>query len=682
MTFTADTGKPCQQAELENFSLKMSAAVDGLSQNMENVAMHPYKRHLLSAQSHRVAESGGLLSGANEVDRQDIGPSVTGTEGQPSPYGSMVSLNNPSQPPDLRSKWIEEMGPPSNRHLRQSHASSDSATSSTDDIRGVSSSPSNASSQNAGVSVSKRRSKSVDLSHMYLLNGSHDTQLTSTNESVADMSHQFISRYLGQHGNSSLVPRLKTIEMYRENVKKSKDPNLLFQFAQYMLQTALTMDSNDAIAQSDTKSDPSISQAELKRTFLKEAQHYLRKLSVKGYADAQYLLGDVYASGVLGKAEKKEAFTLFQAAAKHGHIESAYRTAYCFEEGLGTTRDSRKALEFLKFAASRNHPSAMYKLGLYSFYARMGLPTDVNTKQNGIKWLSRAAARANELTCAAPYELAKIYEKGFLDIIIPDEKYATELYIQAASLGHVPSSTLLGQIYESGNKAVPQDTSLSIHYYTQAALKGDPVAMLGLCAWYLLGAEPAFEKDENEAFQWALRAASAGYPKAQFTLGHFYEKGKGCEANAEAAYKWYGKAAKNKHPRAIAKVQEREPLRGSLEVSQKKRHKKTMSVSTLNLFKSFDSRSSSELFNSEDHSQLKPANGLFTDVPADSELFGQPLSPQHQSQNVSMSNVSTEVPQPTQNNNTQQTASRSNVKPVSGKGTKKQDKDRKSCIVM
>ena len=56
---------------------------------------------------------------------------------------------------------------------------------------------------------------------------------------------------------------------------------------------------------------------------------------------------------------------------------------------------------------------------------------------------------------------------------------------------------------------VGQDTSLSVHYYTQAALKGDPVAMLGLCAWYLLGAEPAFEKDENEAFQWALRAANA-----------------------------------------------------------------------------------------------------------------------------------------------------------------------------
>ena len=252
-----------------------------------------------------------------------------------------------------------------------------------------------------------------------------------------------------------------------------------------MLQTALTIESSSTLISNgnnnlgDTHSNrEKVTSDDLKRQFLKEAQHYLKKLSAKGYSDAQYLLADAYSSGVFGKVENKESFILFQAAAKHGHVESAYRASHCLEEGLGTTRDSRKALNFLKFAASRNHPSAMFKLGLYSFYGKMGLPNDVNTKQNGIKWLSRAAARANELTCAAPYELAKIFEKGFLDIIIPDEKYAMELYIQAATLGHVPSACLLGKIYETGNSVVPQDVSLSVHYYTQAALQGDPVAML------------------------------------------------------------------------------------------------------------------------------------------------------------------------------------------------------------
>lgn len=587
--------------------------------------MHPYKRHLLQSSNCTLEKPEG--------------------EEQPSAYGSMVSLHNPSEPVDTRERWVQEVAEPPNKVLERQATSSPS---------------SNGSSLNVG-SVRSKKTRSVDLSHMYLLNGSLDTQLTFTNESVADMSHQAVSRYLGEDSNTSLVPRLKTIEMYRENVKKSKDANLLFQFAQYMLQTALTMDDNEQ----PVGGSESMNQSELKRKFLKEAVHYLRKLSVKGYADAQYLLGDVCASGALGKVENKEAFTLFQAAAKHGHIESAYRTAYCFEEGLGTTRDSRKALDFLKFAASRNHPSAMYKLGLYSFYGRMGLPTDVNTKQNGIKWLSRAAARANELTCAAPYELAKIYQNGFIDIIIPDEKYATELYIQAATLGHAPSSTLLGQIYETGNDTIQQDTSLSVHYYTQAALKGDPVAMLGLCAWYLIGAEPAFAKDENEAFQWALRAATAGFPKAQFTLGYFYEKGKGCESNMESAWKWYEKAAKNKDPRALAKMKQREPVKDQLSLNKK--HKKSKSVSTINLFKSFDGSSSE---NWDD--QTKPS-GLFTD-PDQSNQGNSSADENVQAQPGSQIN-STTVP-------IKQALNPSQNVPQEKKNLKKTKKSGKDCVLM
>lgn len=587
--------------------------------------MHPYKRHLLQSSNCTLEKPEG--------------------EEQPSAYGSMVSLHNPSEPVDTRERWVQEVAEPPNKVLERQATFSPS---------------SNGSSLNVG-SVRSKKTRSVDLSHMYLLNGSLDTQLTFTNESVADMSHQAVSRYLGEDSNASLVPRLKTIEMYRENVKKSKDANLLFQFAQYMLQTALTMDDNEQ----PVGGSESMNQSELKRKFLKEAVHYLRKLSVKGYADAQYLLGDVCSSGALGKVENKEAFTLFQAAAKHGHIESAYRTAYCFEEGLGTTRDSRKALDFLKFAASRNHPSAMYKLGLYSFYGRMGLPTDVNTKQNGIKWLSRAAARANELTCAAPYELAKIYQNGFIDIIIPDEKYATELYIQAATLGHAPSSTLLGQIYETGNDTIQQDTSLSVHYYTQAALKGDPVAMLGLCAWYLIGAEPAFAKDENEAFQWALRAATAGFPKAQFTLGYFYERGKGCESNMDNAWKWYEKAAKNKDPRALAKMKQREPVKDQLSLNKK--HKKSKSVSTINLFKSFDGSSSE---NWDD--QTKPS-GLFTD-PDQSNQVNSSANESVQAQPDSQTN-STTVP-------IKQALNPSQNVPQEKKNSKKTKKSGKDCVLM
>lgn len=454
----------------------------------------------------------------------------------------------------------------------------------------------------------------------------------SDNASMIDFNQNMIQLYLGAN-SSHLLPRIKTLELYRKNAKKSTDPNVLFQYAQYMLQTALLLESelqnmvnngngngngsqngniagiNNATSSSQssgsqngtnspftrsiensprkgpldnnntttttttngTKDKHTKSKSidfnnielegnekKLKKALLKEAVKYLKRLSDKGYVEAQYLLADAYSSGALDKIDNKEAFILFQSAAKHGHVESAFRTSFCYEEGLGTGRDSRKAVEFLKIAASRNHPAAMYKLGVYSFYGRMGLPAnDMNTKKMGIKWLTRAANVATELTAAAPYELGKLYYNGFEDIVLIDKKYGLELFAQAAALGHLQSAAILGHHYEIG-EIVPQDSNLSIHYYTQAALGGDPNSMLAMCAWYLVGSEPYLPKDDNEAFEWAKRAANCNLPKAQFALANFYEKGIGCIKNINEAQSWYKKAAENGDEKSLKRLTDKE----------------------------------------------------------------------------------------------------------------------------
>lgn len=420
---------------------------------------------------------------------------------------------------------------------------------------------------------------------------SHSRSVSSTlsffhdrdNASLIDFNQSVIQQYLGTN-LSHLMPRMKTIEMYRKNAKKSTDPAVLFQYAQYMLQTALMLESPTPTGSGTSTPKPvapkssflevekthrksklansitlemNLSDPQLKRSLLKEALHYLKRLSDKGYVDAQYLLGDAYSSGAFGKVDNKEAFSLFLLAAKHGHTECAFRTAHCYEEGLGTGRDARKGVEFLKLAASKNHPAAMYKLGMYSFYSRMGLPDNVATKKMGIKWLERALNVATELTAAAPYELGRIYQEGFLDILLKDEKYALELYAQAAALGHVESSAILGRCYEVG-EIVPQEANLSIHYYTKAALGGHPESMLAMCAWYLVGAEPNLPKDDQEAFEWAKRAAMCGLAKAQFTVANFYDKGIGCIKNTAEAQEWYRKAGENGEEKALARLTNRE----------------------------------------------------------------------------------------------------------------------------
>lgn len=462
--------------------------------------------------------------------------------------------------------------------------------------------------------------------------------------SAFDLSQTFLSANLGPN-SSSLVPRMKTIEMYRKNAKKSNDPVIQFQFAQYMLQTALlasTSSSGQHIGKSPSfnalddpddfelefpplRSDqngsmhshtpsnasnislsniggsgantgagsgdppqatlpsPSLGpltphdERKIKRALLKEAVSHLRRLADKGYADAQYLLGDAYASGALGKADLKESFALFQLAAKHGHAEASYRTALCLEEGWGTSKDPRKALQFLRQSASRNHPGAMLRLGIACFYGNLGLhigastSNKVKTQQEGIKWLTRAADAANDIFPQGPYELAKIYEEGYRDLIFKDLQYSVQLYVKSADLNYVPAASKLGHAYEYGELGCPQDAALSIHYYTIAALGGDPTAMLAMCAWYMVGAEPMLPRNAEEAYEWALRAAERGLAKAQYATGYFLENGIGAERDILQASRWYHSAASGGDERAIERIKNNRILASKPSTKHKKK---------------------------------------------------------------------------------------------------------------
>lgn len=390
------------------------------------------------------------------------------------------------------------------------------------------------------------------------------------------MDQSLVKQHLGTN-STNLKSRLEAAEQYRKNAKRSNDPKVLFHYAQFMLQMALELkDLNHKLGESTPKvhsrslSDVSSSsrrQSSLSLNnpndnlaqmsfFLKEAQHYLKRLSDKGYVEAQYLLGDAWSSGAFGKVDDEKAFNLFLISAKHGHTESAFRVAHCFEEGLGTGRDARKGIEFLKKAASEKHPAAMYKLGVYHFYARMGIADNMTNKKMAINWLERASIVATELTAAAPYELGKIYYEGYKDIVIRDREYAVKLFTKAAALNHVEAAARLGEHYEEGVDGVPTD-HLSINYYTQAALLGHPGAMLALGAWYLCGAE-CLEINEAEALLWIQKSADCGFPKAQYTYGHFLQVGKGCEADQKLAQDMFIKSAEGGYERALKRIEDKE----------------------------------------------------------------------------------------------------------------------------
>lgn len=320
--------------------------------------------------------------------------------------------------------------------------------------------------------------------------------------------------------NASLLSTAKTLEMYRLNVKKTNDPSIQYAFAVFLISAAQEAGLNEATSPSGKLTRPAtardLDSAHIEKLetpssaqdLLREARQILSRLADRSYPFAQYYLADGYASGLFnkGKEDYDRAFPLFIAACKHGHAESGYRAALCYEFGWGCRKDPAKAVQFYRQSASKNHPGAMTRLGRACLSGDLGL----NKYREGIKWLKRATESADPQYNAAPYHLGLLYETGYGDDIFQDETYAAQLFTQAADLGHAEASYRLGDAYEHGKLSCPQDEALSVHFYTGAAQQGHPAAMMALCAWYMVGAEPVLEKDENEAYEWARRAAECG----------------------------------------------------------------------------------------------------------------------------------------------------------------------------
>ncbi|PWY93154.1 HCP-like protein [Aspergillus sclerotioniger CBS 115572] len=352
--------------------------------------------------------------------------------------------------------------------------------------------------------------------------------------------------------NASLLSHKQTFDMYLANVKKTDDPAIQYEFAIFMINAMLEMppdgvDAGESAVYVRTAAE--ITRASL----LRESKSILQRLSDRSYPFAQYYLADGYASGLFskGKEDYDRAFSLFLAASKHGHVEACYRTALCYEFGWGTRVEATRAQQFYRQAASRNHPGAMLRMAKACLAGDMGLG---KRYREGIKWMKRATDSSDTQYNSAPYELGLMHESGYGDDVFPDPSYAAQLFTKSADLGHVEASYRLGDAYEHGKLNCPRDPALSIHFYTNAAQGGHPLAMMALCAWYLIGAEPVLDKDEDEAYEWAKRAAETGLTKAQYAVGYFTETGIGCRRDHLAANAWYVKAAEQGDMRAKHRI--------------------------------------------------------------------------------------------------------------------------------
>ena len=144
--------------------------------------------------------------------------------------------------------------------------------------------------------------------------------------------------------------------------------------------------------------------------YILEAHKIVKKLVSTHSPEATFYLADCYSSGLLGlEVDPKEAFILYQTAAKAGHAQAAYRVAVCYEmgqeDGGGTRRDPNKAFHWYQRAATLGDTPAMYKLGVIQLKGLLG---QQKHPKEALNWLKRAAEQANEENPHALHELVSL----------------------------------------------------------------------------------------------------------------------------------------------------------------------------------------------------------------------------------------------------------------------------------
>ena len=270
-----------------------------------------------------------------------------------------------------------------------------------------------------------------------------------------------------QPGNkAALLSNEQSLALYRANAKKSSNPDIVFEFAAFMLEASKSIVVPPADATYSNQLE--IERANEKREgYIKEALSLLKRIADRGHVLAQYTLADCYSNGIgtpKGRQDFDRAFPLFLSAAKHNHVDAAFRAGACCEFGWGCRKEPSKAAHLYRAAASQQHPGAMFRLGQAEMNGELGLSK--NPKE-GVTWLKRSAEHATAEFPHALHELALCHEKGIPNIVFVDLDYAAELLGQAAELGYAPSAFRLGECYEYGLMGCEADPALSIHYYVR-----------------------------------------------------------------------------------------------------------------------------------------------------------------------------------------------------------------------
>lgn len=204
---------------------------------------------------------------------------------------------------------------------------------------------------------------------------------------------------------------------------------------------------------------------------------YYKQAGDSGDINGKYHLGLLYYRQKFGQGEEalKQAYYLFQEAAKEGHTPSMYELATMYEKGAGFPKDMGQAVQWYRKSAHLGYAPSQMQVGL-------------------------------------------LYENG---ILVPkNETLAAAWYTKAAEQGFPAAQYLLAGMYRQG-RGIPQNLKQAELLYESAAKTGLVDAQYDLGIFYLLKSE---FQDYQKAEYWLQKAADQNDLQAREMLLQVQQK--------------------------------------------------------------------------------------------------------------------------------------------------------------
>lgn len=262
----------------------------------------------------------------------------------------------------------------------------------------------------------------------------------------------------------------------------------------------------------------------------KEAYQLFTKAREERNPDAAYMLGTMHQFGRYVEKSYQKAFELLSAAFHEGQIEAGIKIAWFYEMGLLEPKNPQKALETYVECAKRDHPYALYKIGM-AYLTGQGVKKSIESAH---LWLNKALLLGS---IDAMNQFRLMGSKSQTDV-----RSTSELF----SIGK--------ELYQQERY---QD---ALAYFEITSKEGSIESYHQLSIMYDEG--KGVEASKQKGFEFLLKAAAKNDAEALFKLGFRYENGEGCSSSYLRAESCYVRAKELGH--ALAE-QELLGLRGDID---------------------------------------------------------------------------------------------------------------------